>query len=118
MQAESNCFRDRALPPALPASQVGGKRPTSSVSGSDICPPRRGSGSGRRPELHSGVSVSHNGEPTKSSDKSELRGDDVNDTAEPSLPGKLQAALGFTLDLREQISRSEKVRVQGVAAVT
>ena len=54
---------------------------------------------------------------TEGSDKPELRGDDVNDDTKPSLLGKLEAILGFTMDLRERISRSEKVCVQGVAAV-
>jgi hypothetical protein len=56
-------------------------------------------------------------QPTKAPDKPELCGNDVNDSTEPSLLGKLQAILDCALDLRERISRSEQVRVQGVAAV-
>ena len=51
----------------------------------------------------------------ESPDKPELRGDDVDDQTKPSLPGKLEAVLGFTLDLSERISRGEKDRVQVVA---
>ena len=52
----------------------------------------------------------------ESPDKPELRGDDVDDETKPSLLGKLEAILGFTLHLSERISRGEKVRVQVVAA--
>ena len=55
---------------------------------------------------------------TEGSDKPELRGDDVNDDTKPSFLGKLEAILGFTMDLRERISRSEKVCVQGVRSCT
>jgi hypothetical protein len=50
-------------------------------------------------------------------DKPELRGDEVNDETKPSLLRKLEAFLGFTLHLRERISRGEEVRVQVSAAV-
>src|ERR1700722_10452918 len=58
------------------------------------------------------------GQATKGTDKPELRGDDVNDQTKPSLLGKREAVLGFTLDLSERISRGEKVRVQVVAAIS
>src|SRR5690348_4959059 len=49
---------------------------------------------------------------TEGPDKPELRGDDVNDEAEPSLLRKLKAILGLTLRLNEWISHGEKVRIQ------
>src|SRR5262252_4931767 len=58
------------------------------------------------------------GQPAKRPDQSELRGDLANDQAEPNLARKLKTILGFTLHLRELISRREKVRDQVVAAVS
>src|SRR5215831_8718511 len=58
------------------------------------------------------------GQPAKRPDKSELCGDLANDEAEPNLLRKLEAILGFTLHLRELISRREKVRYQVVAAIS
>src|SRR5260370_38225801 len=54
---------------------------------------------------------------TEDPDKPELRSDDVNGEAKPSLPRKLEAILGFTLHLHERISRCQKVCVQVDAAV-
>src|SRR5262249_58201229 len=58
------------------------------------------------------------GQPAKRPDQSELRGDLANDEAEPNLVRKLETILGFTLHLRQLISRREKVRDQVVAAVS
>src|ERR1700741_4267316 len=57
-------------------------------------------------------------QPTKSPYEFELRGNDVNDQTEPSLLGKLEAILGFTLDLNQRISPSQKLCVHVVAAVS
>src|SRR5258707_6402618 len=57
------------------------------------------------------------GQATEATDKPELRGDCVNDQIKPSLLREFEAILDFTLDLRERISRGEKVPVQVVAAV-
>src|ERR1700726_3547041 len=54
---------------------------------------------------------------TEGSDQPELRGNAVNNEAEPHLMGKLEAMLGFALHLRERIARREQVRVQVHAAV-
>jgi hypothetical protein len=54
---------------------------------------------------------------TEGPDNPEVWGDAIDDETKPSLLGELEAILGFTLDLRERISRGEKVRVQGGAAV-
>src|SRR5262249_57669060 len=58
------------------------------------------------------------GQPAKRPDQSELCGDLANDEAEPNLARKLETILGFTLHVRELISRGEKVRDQVVAAVS
>jgi hypothetical protein len=44
------------------------------------------------------------GQPTKGANKSEVRGDVVNDETEPNLVCKLEAILGFTLHLSQLIS--------------
>jgi hypothetical protein len=54
---------------------------------------------------------------TEGPDKPELPDDDVNDEAKTSLLGKLQAILGFTLDLNERIPCRQKIGVQVVATV-
>ena len=56
-------------------------------------------------------------QPAEGPDKPELRSNEVNHEAEPSLLRKLEAILGFTLHLGERISRRQKVRVQVDAAV-
>ena len=48
------------------------------------------------------------GQPTEGPDKSELRGDDVNDEAEPRLLGKRETVLGFRLHLGKRISHCKK----------
>src|SRR5262245_51558212 len=58
------------------------------------------------------------GQAAKRPDKSELRGDLVNDETEPNLPRKLETILGFTLHLGELIPRREKVRDQVVTAIS
>ncbi len=47
----------------------------------------------------------------------ELRGDDVNDKAEPRLLGEREAVFGFALHLRQRLAGEEKVRVQMIARV-
>ena len=42
----------------------------------------------------------------------ELRGDDVNDKAEPRLLGEREAVFGFGLHLRQRLAGEEKVRVE------
>src|SRR5713226_6869165 len=54
---------------------------------------------------------------TKRPDQLELRGDDLDDEAEPRLLRKLEAPFGLTLRVCQRISSSEKIRVQVVAAV-
>jgi hypothetical protein len=47
----------------------------------------------------------------------ELRGDGVNDKAEPRLLGEREAMFGFSLHLRKRLASEEKVRVEIVARV-
>ena len=47
----------------------------------------------------------------------ELRGDDVNDKAEPRLLGEREAMFGFCLHLRQRLAGEEQVRVQILARV-
>ena len=54
---------------------------------------------------------------TKRPDQLELRGDDLDDEAEPRLLRKLEAPFGLTLRACQRISSCEKIRVQIVAAV-
>src|SRR5436309_13648662 len=54
---------------------------------------------------------------TKRPDQLELRGDDLDDEAEPRLPRKLEAPFGLTLRACQRISSCEKIRVQIAAAV-
>ena len=42
----------------------------------------------------------------------ELRGDEVNDKAEPRLLGERQAPFGFRLHVRQRLAGEEQVRVQ------
>jgi hypothetical protein len=57
------------------------------------------------------------GQTTKGPDQSELRSNDVDDETESRMLSKVETLLGFTLRLRQRISRREKVRVQVIAAV-
>ena len=45
----------------------------------------------------------------------ELRGDDVNDEAEPHLPGEREAMFGFALHRRQRLAGEEQIRVQIIA---
>src|SRR5215469_15575770 len=54
---------------------------------------------------------------TECSDKPDLCSDDINDETEPNLLGKLEAVLGFTLNLKQRISRRQQVRIHDIAAV-
>ena len=54
---------------------------------------------------------------TKRPDQLELRGDDLDDEAEPRLLRKLEAPFGLTLRVCQRIAGCEKIRVQIVAAV-
>src|SRR5918996_3320975 len=58
------------------------------------------------------------GQPAEGPDKSELRGDDINDETEPSVFRKREALLGFRLHLGKGISHRQKVRNQLVAAIS
>jgi hypothetical protein len=49
---------------------------------------------------------------TEGPDQPELRDNAINDKAEPHVPGKLQAVLGFALYLNERIACCEQIRVQ------
>jgi hypothetical protein len=54
---------------------------------------------------------------TEHPDQREPRGDDVDDKAEPHLPGVREAVFGFALHLVQRLAGEEQVRVQIVARV-
>src|SRR5882757_819272 len=54
---------------------------------------------------------------TKRPDQLQLRGDDLDDEAEPRLLRKLEAPLGLTLRACQRIASRKKIRVEIVAAV-
>src|SRR5947209_6360083 len=49
---------------------------------------------------------------TQHPDQRELRGDDVDDKAEPRLLGELEAIFGFPLHLRKRLAREKQPRVK------
>jgi hypothetical protein len=56
-------------------------------------------------------------QPPKGPNKPELRGDNVDDKAKPSLLRERETAFGFTLHFHERISCRKKIRVHVIAAV-